>query len=98
MARVANVPVSRINGDEMFAEAPGTIPVIGFVAAGDFQETFPDYDDASLLKLLLCLRLSTRSHCFGLEVRGESMNRHYKDSSVVICLRSGRATCDRVTT
>ena len=91
LARVANVPVSRINGDEMFAEAPGTIPVIGFIAAGDFQETFPDYDDASLYSVTAPLPESvsvspTRSHCFGLEVRGESMNRYYKEGSVVICL------------
>ena len=89
LARVANVPVSRINGDEMFAEAPGTIPVIGFVAAGDFQETFPDYDDASLYSVTAPLPASVSPHPLPLlwpGGQGESMNRHYKDGSVVICL------------
>lgn len=91
LAEVAAVPVTRINGDEAFAEHPDTIPVIGYIAAGDFQHQFPDFEDDELYSVTAVLPESvgvspTRSHCFGLEVRGESMNLFYKDGSVVICL------------
>ena len=91
LATAAEVPVSRINGDEEFVEAAGIVSVIGYVAAGDFQSDFPDMADEELYSVQVPLPEAVQSspinsHVFGLEVRGESMNRFYLDGSVAVCL------------
>ncbi|MEC7490375.1 MAG: S24 family peptidase [Pseudomonadota bacterium] len=89
LAAVAKVPVTAINGDEAFLAAPGEVSVIGKVQAGEFQPTFPELSDAQMYSVAVPLPGNVKqlnTHVFGLEIYGESMNRHYQDGSVVVCL------------
>ncbi len=61
--------------------------IVGAVGAGIFRETL-DFDAADQYEVAIpAPRNPTRANSFGLEVRGPSMNLHYPEGTILVCVQ-----------
>lgn len=83
LARVENVPVWRISGDEPEQPSPTSVWVVGEVRAGAFADAV-ERDPSLWYAVDVPVAPRFRKMAKALEVRGTSMNRDYPDGSIVI--------------
>jgi phage repressor protein C with HTH and peptisase S24 domain len=83
LARTAEVPVFRLNGDVPDPPSPTVIWVSGYVEAGDFREAV-EWDQSRWYSVDVPVPDRFRSHAKALEVRGNSMNQEYKPGAIII--------------
>lgn len=83
LARTAQVPVWKLNGDEPEPPSPTSIWVVGSVEAGKFREAI-EWDRSLWYAVDVPIEERFRRKAKALEVRGPSMNMEYPDRSLVI--------------
>lgn len=83
LARTAEVPVWKINGDPPELPNPTTVWVGGFVEAGNYREAV-EWDESQRYSVDVPFPPRFAGKAKALEVRGPSMNRRYPPGSVVI--------------
>lgn len=83
LARVEEVPVWRISGDEPEQPSPTAVWVVGEVRAGVFVDAI-ERDPSLWYAVDVPVAPRFRKMAKALEVRGTSMNRDYPDGSIVI--------------
>jgi hypothetical protein len=83
LARTAEVPVHRLNGDVPDAPSPTAIWVSGYVEAGDFREAV-EWDRSRWYPVDVPVPDRFRRLAKALEIRGNSMNQEYRPGAIVI--------------
>lgn len=83
LARTAEVPVWRLNGDPPELPTPTTTFVVGHVEAGAFREAI-EWDRSLWYSVDVPVPDRFRRVAKALEVRGPSMNLEYKPGAIVI--------------
>lgn len=83
LARTAEVPVWRLNGDRPEPPSPTSVWVSGYVQAGEFQDAV-EWDRYRWYSVDVPIPEKFRKRAKALEVRGHSMDLEYKPGAVVI--------------
>ena len=83
LARTAEVPVWRLNGDKPEPPSPTVVWVAGAVEAGAFREAV-EWDRSLWYSVDVPIPSKFRGKARALEVRGNSMNLEYPDGSIVM--------------